>query len=137
MAEVKLGHLAEERGQNDAVKDFGRRMVQDHSQANDQLKQAASQENLSLPSDLNRHDQATYDELSKLSGTAFDRAYARDMVRDHEKDLAAFRHEANDGTDPQIKNFASQTLPTLQEHLKLARHMEEVVSGQSGTGGGR
>src|SRR5437868_10901229 len=77
MAEVKLGQLAEERGSNPAVKNFGRRMVQDHSKANEQLKSATSKESIPLPSELDKSDQATYDRLSKLSGDAFDRAYAR------------------------------------------------------------
>ncbi|MFZ3214548.1 MAG: DUF4142 domain-containing protein [Candidatus Acidiferrales bacterium] len=76
--------------------------------------------------------QATYDRLAKLSGEAFDRAYARDMVRDHRSDVATFRYEANDGKDTAIKNFASQTLPTLETHLKLAHEMYHSVSAQSG-----
>lgn len=92
IAEVKLGQLAEDKGQSDAVKDFGKRMVADHSKANDQLQSAASQINLQLPTEPSRMDQEQYTKLSKLSGKAFDRAYARDMLKDHEKDVAAFRH---------------------------------------------
>ena len=80
MAEVKLGQLAEDQGQNQAVKDFGKRMVTDHSKANDDLKTAAQKDNITLPDKMSAHDQAQYDRLSKLSGEAFDRAYARDMV---------------------------------------------------------
>ncbi len=128
MAEVKLGQLAEDKGASQQVKDFGKRMVDDHSKADDQLKSAASSDKIALPDKLNTKEQAEYDRLSKLSGTAFDRAYARDMLRDHETDVAAFRREANDGKDASIKNFASQTLPTLQDHLKTARQMYSSVS---------
>ncbi len=127
MAEVRFGELAKDRGSSQAVKDFGTRMVTDHTKADDNLKTAASKDNISLPAQLNAKDQATYDRLSKLSGTAFDRAYTRDMVRDHEADVAAFRHEANDGKDASIKGFASQTLPTLQDHLKDARQTLQTV----------
>jgi putative membrane protein len=127
MAEVKLGQLAQDKGTSDAVKEFGKKMVDDHSAANDKLKSVAAQENVTLPSGLNKKDQATYDKLSKLSGDAFDRAYARDMVKDHQEDIAAFRQEANNGQDPQIKSFASDTLPTLQDHLKMAREMMRTV----------
>lgn len=127
MAEVKLGQLAQERGSNPAVKNFGRRMVQDHSKASDELKSAASKE-VELPTEMNKSDQATYDRLSKLSGDAFDRAYARDMVRDHTKDVSEFQKEAKNGRDENIKNFAAQTLPTLQSHLDQARQMEEAVN---------
>jgi putative membrane protein len=131
MAEVKLGQLAQEKGSNDAVKNFGQRMVTDHSKADDDLKAAASNANIDLPNQMSAKDQATYDRLSKLSGSAFDRAYARAMVTDHRQDIAQFRKEATNGENASIKNFASQTLPTLQEHLKFAQHMEKAVSSQS------
>jgi putative membrane protein len=128
MAEVKLGQLAQDKGTSDAVKDFGKRMVDDHSAANEKLKGIAQQESMSLPADINKKDQVTYDKLSKLSGDAFDRAYARDMVKDHQDDIAAFQQEARNGQDPQIKSFASDTLPTLEDHLKMAREMMRSVS---------
>lgn len=123
IAEVKLGHLAEEKGATQQVKDFGKRMVNDHTKANNELKSAVSGENISLPNGMSARDQATYDHLSKLSGNTFDKAYAEDMVKDHQKDVNAFEHEAKDGKNSSIKNFASGTLPTLQEHLKMARDM--------------
>jgi putative membrane protein len=103
-------------------------MVDDHSQANDKLKSVASQENVNLPEGLSKKDQATYDKLSKLSGDAFDRAYARDMLKDHQDDIAAFQREARNGRDAGIKSFASETLPTLQDHLKMAREMMRTLS---------
>jgi putative membrane protein len=129
-AEVKLGRLAEEKASSQVVKDFAKRMVTDHTKADDDLKAAASKDKLSIsiPTQLDARDQATYDRLSKFSGSRFDRAYARDMVRDHVTDVAAFRHEANDGKDASIKSFASQTLPTLEDHLKDARTMLHDVS---------
>jgi putative membrane protein len=133
LAEVKLGELAQQKGSSDSVKDFGKRMVEDHTQANDKLKQVASQENMKLPENLNKHDQKVYDRLSQLSGAEFDRAYARDMVRDHKNDIAAFQQEANSGQDSAVKNFASQTLPTLQDHLKMAQQMEKEVASLGGT----
>lgn len=138
MAEVKLGQLAEERGSNPAVKNFGRRMVQDHSKADDELKTTTSKENVELPTEMDKSDQATYGRLSKLSGDAFDRAYARDMVKDHSKDVSEFQKEAKNGHDESIKNFAAQTLPTLQSHLDQARQMEQAVnqSSKSSSGNG-
>jgi len=127
MAEVKLGELAKQNGQNQAVKDFGQRMVDDHSKANDQLKSVAGQLNVTLPTDLDAKDKATYDRLSKLNGVAFDKAYIRDMVTDHKKDIAEFQREANSGSNSDVKNFASQTLPTLKEHLSLAEKAETQV----------
>ncbi|HVB56768.1 MAG TPA: DUF4142 domain-containing protein [Candidatus Acidoferrales bacterium] len=133
MAEVKRGQFAQEKSSSDVVKAFGNRMETDHSKADDQLKGIAARNNIALPSDLNQKDQAAYDRLSGLSGAEFDRAYARDMVTDHEKDIAAFKKESNSGTNEDIKNFASTTLTTLEEHLKLAREMEKSVGAKAST----
>jgi putative membrane protein len=130
LAEVKLGNLAEQQGTTQTVKDFGKRMVTDHSKAEDALKTAAESSKITLPTTLDGKDQATYDRLAKLSGEAFDRAYAHDMVRDHRGDVAEFRYEAKDGKDDAIKGFASETLPTLETHLKLASEMYHSVSPQ-------
>jgi putative membrane protein len=128
MAEVKMGQLAQDKGTSDSVKKFGQRMVEDHSKAGDELKKAAAQENITLPDDVSTKDKATYDALSKLSGATFDRAYARDMVKDHEEDVADFNKEASAGQKPAIKDFASQTLPTLQDHLQQAKEMRQNVA---------
>jgi putative membrane protein len=134
LAEIKMGQLAQDKGTADSVKKFGQRMVEDHSKAGDDLKRAASKENITLPPDINARDKATYDALSKLSGAAFDRAYARDMVKDHEEDIAEFNKEANGGQNATIKDFASQTLPTLQDHLKQAKEMRQNVAASNPTG---
>ena len=127
MAEVELGKLAQSHASNDAVKNFGKRMVDDHSKANDQLKSIAAKENVTLPTTLDAKDQATMDRLAKLNGAQFDRAYINDMVRDHRTDIAEFQREADHGSDPAVKQFASSTLPTLQEHLRLAEDAQKQV----------
>lgn len=135
LAEVQLGQLAQQNGQSQAVKDFGKRMVEDHSKANDQLKQVATQQNVSLPSSPSSHDEAEYNKLKKLNGDAFDKAYAKMMVSDHKKDIAEFQREANSGSNAEVKGFANQTLPTLQEHLKLAEQMNSSVKSEGKSGG--
>lgn len=130
LAEVKLGQLAENKGTSQAVKEFGKRMVIDHSTADDALKTATSSDKIALPDQISAKDEVVYDRLSKLSGTAFDRAYARDMVRDHVTDVAVFRREAASGREASIKSFATQTLPTLEDHLKQARQMLSSVSSE-------
>jgi putative membrane protein len=127
MAEVKLGQLAVDKGGSPDVKNFGQRMVDDHTKLNDQMKQVASAQNMTLPTDLDAKDQATYDRLSKLSGAAFDKAYVRDMVKDHETDIKEFQKEANSGKDPQLKQLASTALPILQSHLQMAKECEGKV----------
>jgi putative membrane protein len=134
-AEVELGQLAAQKGQSDEVKKFGQRMVDDHSKANDQLKSIAQQKGVQLPTELDAKDKALKDKLSGLSGNQFDEAYMRNMVQDHKKDIAEFQKQANSGKDPDVKNFASQTLPTLQDHLKQAEQTTHAVNqGQSKKG---
>ncbi|PYV50927.1 MAG: DUF305 domain-containing protein [Acidobacteria bacterium] len=121
LAEVELGKLATEKAASPEVKQFGQRMVDDHGKANDQLKQVASQKGITVPEKLNAKDAATKARLEKLSGKAFDRAYMQDMVADHTKDVSEFRTESKSAKDPDVKSFASQTLPTLKDHLKEAK----------------
>ena len=131
MAEVKLGQLAQQKASNPDVKQFGMRMERDHSDAGMKLKDVASKNNITLPSGLEAKDQATYDKLSKLNGAAFDRAYMKDMVADHEQDVSEFKREANAGKNPDVKGFASETLPTLEDHLKMARDVASKVGAGS------
>lgn len=131
MAEVELGQLAQQNGQSQDVKDFGKRMVTDHSKANDQLKQLATQKGVSLPTTLDSKDQATKDRLSKLQGSAFDKAYMHDMVMDHKKDVAEFKHESTAAHDPDLKNWAGQTLPTLESHLQEAEKIAPATAGSA------
>lgn len=127
LAEVKLGQLASDKASNQSVKDFGKRMVTDHTRINEQLKDLASKKGVSLPTSLNAKDQATYDRLSKLSGSEFDREYMRDMVRDHEMDVAEFRRVAQTAKDADVKSFAQQTLPTLEDHLNQAKQISSQI----------
>lgn len=124
MMEVAVGHLAQQKSSNDAVKQFGEKLVQDHTKANDQLKEAASKAGITVPATLDSKRQAMVDKLSKLFGDKFDKAFAKDAVKDHEKDIKLFKKEAEDATNPSIKEFASSTLPVLQEHLSLAKGLK-------------
>jgi putative membrane protein len=134
MAEVELGRLAADKATNDQVKKFGQRMVDDHSKANDELKSLAQTKSITIPSNLDPKYKSLHDRLSKLSGAEFDRAYMREMVSDHRKDVNAFRRESQSGQDPTVKAWAAKTLPTLEEHLKMA---EEASKGAVGTSGSK
>lgn len=121
LAEVELGKLATSHASNDKVKQFGQRMVEDHSKANQELAETANRKGVTMPTSLDAKEQATVDRLSKLKGAAFDRAYMQDMVKDHKADISEFRKESTSGFDPDTKAFASKTLPTLEDHLKQAQ----------------
>ena len=125
MMEVELGKVAISKAQSEDVKKFGQRMVDDHTKANDALKQVASSKSITLPGEISAKQKAEVDKLSAMSGSAFDRAYMTMMVSDHKKDVAEFTKESTSAKDSDIKNFAATTLPTLKEHLQEA----ERVSG--------
>ncbi len=119
-AEVELGQLAQQKAESPDVKAFGQRMVDDHTKANDQLKQLASEKGVTLPSQPDAKDNAEKARLEKMSGAQFDKSYMNYMVADHKKDVADFQKEASHANDPDVKNFAQTTLPTLQSHLQQA-----------------
>lgn len=123
MLEVELGRLAAERAASAEVKAFGQRMVTDHGKANQQLTQIASSKGITLPKALPADKQRERDMFARLSGAEFERMYIAHMVKDHEKDVAEFEKQAEKGTDPAVRTFAQQNLPTLREHLTLAQSL--------------
>ena len=132
MAEVELGRLAADKASNPEVKQFGQRMVDDHGKANDELKSLASQKSVTLPPSPEASQKATQARLSKLSGDAFDRAYMQDMVKDHDKDVAAFKRASTTAADADLKAWAAKTLPTLEEHEKQAKSINAKLGPASG-----
>jgi putative membrane protein len=130
IAEVELGKLAAQKAASPDVKQFGQRMVDDHSKANDKLKSLATSKGVNLPTGLDRSTQRELDKLSKLSGAEFDREYMKHMVSDHKKDVSEFKSEAKKAKDADVKDFAATTLPTLEEHLKLAQAAEQSAKNE-------
>jgi putative membrane protein len=134
MAEVELGRLATQKASRSEVKEFGQMMVDDHGKANDRLMKIAQDKGLAAPHALEPEHEALRDRLSKLSGAAFDREYIREMVKDHQKDVASFRKHATAASDPEVKQFASSTLPTLEKHLDRAKELQQMLGGGSPKG---
>ena len=112
MMEVAMGRVAEKNASNNEVKNFGARMVKDHSKANENLKVIAKEENVEWPAEK---------EAGKWKS---DKDYMDAMVKDHEKDLAAFEKEAKDGSDPKVKSFADKTAKIVREHLEMAKEID-------------
>ena len=121
MTEVKLGELAASNGQSQAVKDFGKHMVDDHSKANDDLAGIAKGKGMSPPATPDAEHQKLIEKFAALKGAAFDKAYWNQMLVDHQKTIALFDKEASSGVDREIKSFASKTLPTIKMHLKMVQ----------------
>ncbi len=119
MAEVTLGKMAAEKASDTEVKKFGQKMVDDHSKAGEKLQSLAQKKGVALSTDPMPAQKEIMDHLSKLSGADFDRAYVAAMVTAHKKDVAAFQGVSKNATDADVKAFATETLPTLEMHLKM------------------
>ena len=126
MGEVALGQLAQQKAGSDAVKQFATHMVDDHTQANDELKQLASTKNITLPATPPMDAKAK--KLESMSGAAFDKAYMAMMLDDHKKTIALFQKESTSGKDPDLKAFATKTLPTLKGHLDMVMQTRTTIA---------
>ena len=133
MAEVELGKLATEKAMGADVKQFAQRMIADHGKAGDELKAIAQSKMITIPTVLDTKAKALHDRLSKLSGIAFDRSYMDAMLVDHRQAAADFRRQSTTGRDSEIKAFAAKTLPTIEEHLKMAMSANSTGIGTSGS----
>ena len=127
LMEVELGKIAVDKASNQGVKDYGRRMQEDHGKANDELKTLAANKGIVLAKSMDGKHKKIIDRLSKLSGDKFDREYIRTMVNDHNEVLASFQREADKGTDPDIKQFASKYAPVIKTHLELAQKSDQQL----------
>ncbi len=127
MAEVELGKMASTKAASNDVKQFGQKMVEDHSKANDELKQIAAQKKVMLPPDVMPAHKQLMEKLSKLSGADFDKEYVAAMVVAHEKDVAAFENVSKTAADADVKAFATKTLPTLKMHLEMIKAMADKM----------
>ena len=155
MMEVQMGKLGVQKGQSAQVKAFGQRLIDDHTKANTELRQLASQKGITLPDDKlasgsdtagdsdrtkvretesgeHKQHQAHLKKLESLSGTDFDREFARMAVQHHEKDVKEFEKASQKADDADLKAFAQKTAPVLREHLQQARSLQAQVGGTTG-----
>ncbi|MGZ3836791.1 MAG: DUF4142 domain-containing protein [Mucilaginibacter sp.] len=117
MAEMNFGELAQQKGMDRRVRNFGKMMVNAHSKINDKIKALAATKNIALPAAPGADAQKAINVLSKKSGKDFDKAYVNNMIDDHKKDIRAFETAMKKCDDPDLKSFASKMLPVLQTHL--------------------
>ena len=126
-AEIAVGKLAQEKGIRQTIKDFGAKLVADHSAHLNKAKQLASQLGVKDPGGASVMENAEYLKLKVLSGSTFDRTFAKDMVSDHQSDIAAFQKEvARSGLTAE---FAKDSLPTLEQHLQMAQSLTQETTG--------
>jgi len=137
IAEVKLGQLAADKASSDDVKAFGQKMVDDRTKINNDIDQVADSMGIMLPKAMSKEDQAEYDKLAKLSGNDFDIEYLTYMVKDHHKDLRAFRIEAASPADSTLHDAVVKAEGIIHDHKvmvdKLARAKGVPVPTRSGS----
>ncbi|HYI31204.1 MAG TPA: DUF4142 domain-containing protein [Bradyrhizobium sp.] len=121
LAEVKIGSLAQEKGQSAEVKQFGKMLEQDHSAHLQKAEQTAAELGANAPTEPDAKSKATYDKLSTMSAAKFDNEFAKAMVSDHKRSLAAYQLQSK--RKGPLADFATETLPTLQEHLETAKSL--------------
>ena len=124
MAEVELSKPATTKAKDAEIQKFAQKMIEDHTNANTELKQLAGKKNVTLPTELDAAHKAIKDKLAVLSGAEFDKEYVNAMVADHEKAVSLFKSQSESGTDADAKAFAAKTLPKLQMHLDMIKAMQ-------------
>jgi putative membrane protein len=128
--EIELGTMAVERAANDQVKQFGQRMIDEHTKANQQVKQLAKQEGVELPQGMTAIQKEKAQKFSKLSGKEFDKAYIDYMTKDHRHDVTEFEHSAREIQDTDVRQWAQQTLPKLKNHLEAAQTIASNIGAE-------
>jgi putative membrane protein len=123
IAEVQLAQLTLQKSSNDQVKQFAQRMIDDHTKLNEQMKPVAQQLGVTPPDQVSKNDRKTMAKLQALSGSAYDQAYIRDMVKDHKQDLSQFQMEASSGQDQNVKDAANQGSKVIAQHLQMAQQL--------------
>lgn len=127
MAEVELGKMALEKSSNPQVKEFATMMVKDHGMANTELMAIAKQKNITLPSTVDDEHKKKMEDLSKKTGTDFDKAYVSAMVDGHKSTLKLMEDESKDGKDADLKAFATKTAPIVQSHLQMINKINDSM----------
>jgi putative membrane protein len=136
VAEVALAKVAAAKAASPEVKSYAEMLMNDHTKANNELKELAQSKGITVPEELAPQHKALHSRLEKLSGEQFDRAYMEAMVKDHRKAVALFKRESTSGKDPDLKGFASKTVPTLEHHLKQAQDLAgKTKTGKEPTAG--
>lgn len=123
MTEAHLGQLAESQAFRSGVKDFGQTLAKDHTNAYQELAVLDSKLGQSIPKGIDVHRHKAIEQLARVKGKRFDVPFLRDEVRDHERAIAAFKRETQLGQDQDVKAYAAQVLPTMEEHLREAEKL--------------
>lgn len=125
MMEVRLGRLAQQQSSDREVQAYGRMLEKDHLHADIKLRATAMVNDMTLPMELTSEQQSTLDKLAGLTGDEFDRRFLAVAVKDHQKAIATFKTQAQNGSSATLRNFAANTEPILADHLKMAQRLQK------------
>jgi len=123
LAEVKLGELAQQKGQSEGTREFGKMLVEDHSKALKETAELAKDLNVIPPAQPTAEQTQKHDALARLSGAEFDQQFAAQMVKGHQEEIAKYQKQAQSG-DSKVAKLAEEILPTLQQHLAAAQRLQ-------------
>jgi putative membrane protein len=135
LAEVNLSNLAVRRASDPAVREFAQRMIDNHMRLNQELLNLANKQQLTAARTMDDKHSKLLDKLAKLEGAEFDREYMDAIVKDHEEAVKLFEKESKEGQDETLKSMAGKLLPTLKEHLKIARDIRKKEKGETSKSG--
>ena len=127
--EVKAGELAQSKGERPTVREFGAMLAKDHAQARVKSERAAKAIGAKVPTSPSQTQREVLDALAKLQGDAFDQHFIKSMLEDHLRDVARYDTQSKQGTDA-VAKYASETLPTLRDHLKAVQGLANERSTQ-------
>jgi putative membrane protein len=121
IAEIKAGEIATQRANDAKVKAFAQRVIDDHTRANKELERLASRKGWTLSNTIDEKCQKELDKLSSTTAQEFDRTYMEGQLKAHEEAVKLFQSESENGQDADLKAWAGKILPTLREHLQMAK----------------
>jgi putative membrane protein len=131
--ETDLAQLAERKAENSEVRRFAERMVADHNRLQSDWVNMASGSGLTLYPSYGKKHRKKLDDLQKVSGKDFDRAYMTLMIQNHKDYITAFRTDGRAANSAQVRNLVSAELPTLEQHLNMAKQVGAKVGADPNT----
>jgi len=129
MMDAQVGLLAIEKGSNATIRDFGQRMMNDHSVLLEKIKKLAIQRNIPLPDQISNRKVDVHRNLSDENGRDFDRTFIKMIIADHERDLKLFK-KAAEYSDPDVSAFAKRYLPLIQSDLQKIKKIKLELADQ-------
>lgn len=124
LTEIEVGNIAQKNALDQEVKDLGKSTVDDFSKMNTSLKTLAAEKNITIPMEVGKKSKKEIAEISERTGNIFDRAYTELMIKEHVKEIKTFEEAEKKASDPDIKAFASETLPMLRKQLAVVEELK-------------